>query len=162
MTEWRTMILKSILEVTMENEKAMQIAKILTQLALIMNQVREEKQIAAMAAYLSKHFTIEEIKRVSEYTLQKSKFFPAISDFFEMCKPVMTFEQKAILAYEKLHQDLRDFQIYQDFINSADETSIDFIGATSWSSAISISRRDAIEIFKIILKRGASDVKQIE
>jgi len=152
----------------MENknkEIAGKIARLLQQLAIIKNADRSEAQLAAMAKYLSNHFTYEEIAKASEHILQRSPYFPGIDSFFSILKPLESVESRAISLKYELKQVISDSGFnFLTFKQMASPVLLDFVSIVGWKGSHDIYDKEAVELFKTIInKRGAqSENAQIE
>ena len=148
-------------------DSRLKIARMLQQLAIMKNQERSEKQIAAMSEYLNKHFSFEELSRASEYLLQRSPYFPDISEYFKILKPVKTQESMAIELRSELEQSIRDAGFsFKNFKEIAKPELLEFVKIVGWEKATKIYDKDAIEIFKSIVNTknyylGGNSEKQI-
>lgn len=134
------------------DDNKIKIAKLLLQLAIVKNVERTEKQIAATAEYLSKHFEYEEISNVCEYNLQRSPYFPNLCDFFNILRPMGTVDQRAIELYGEFQTAITaSGGNYHFFIQNNRPELIQFVTDFGWQNSQSMFKKDALEIFKKIV-----------
>lgn len=128
------------------------IAKLLLQLAIVKHQERSEKQIAAMASYLGKHFSYEEISKASEYFLQRSPFMPGIHDFFSILRPIETLEQRAINLCSEFEMAMKAAGgNYQYFICNNRSEFVRFVVDHGFNECQKMFKKDMIEAMKSII-----------
>ena len=127
------------------------IAKLLLQLAIVKHQERSEKQIAAMAAYLAKHFSFQEVSQACEYFLQRSPFMPGIDSFFTVLRPICTLEQRAIELTGEFEEAIRTSGAnYQVFMDKSSPELQNLVTKYGWHTSQGMYKKDLIEAFKSI------------
>lgn len=135
-----------------ENVVKINIAKALCRLAVVKNQERSDTQIAAYSEYLSKHFSYEQIVEACEYFLQRKPFFPDISEFFNLLRPLRTLEQVAIQLPYEVRQAIEESGFnYGKFHLRARADMIEYVKRVGWSEVHKIYAKDAVEIARSIL-----------
>lgn len=140
-----------------KSSEKIKIAQLLTKLAILKNAERSEHQIAAMAGYLGDHFSFSHISHASEYLLQRSKFFPDISEYFNLLDPLKTLDQEAyivLLAYRKLMNDIPNFAPFKQHCTIFGfNTNLAILDVVGWNKSLEIKDRELMEVIKGILNR---------
>lgn len=139
------------------DEEKIKIAKLLTQLALIKNAERSENQLAAMAGYLGNHFSFGQISLASEYLLQSSKYFPDISEYFQILKPIKSLEQNAMDYVLKMKELMREHPTYSQYTSICkiygEHVLLEIVKKIGWNDSLTIKDRDLLEIIKALINK---------
>lgn len=134
-------------------DKKINVAKMLSRLAILKHSERSEKEIAYLSEYLSEHFTFKEIAQVCEYKLQRSPYFPGIHDFFEVLRPTQDMDKAATMMFVEFRRLIQRTGEYHLFKKQACPEFLAFVEKLGWVDACHAKENHGIEIFKSILNR---------